>query len=77
MSGVVDPAILVDEMRDPHRGLVDAADRLGTIAQIRALRAGGYIGPVSFEAFAPAVQALADPGPALRASIDHVFAEAA
>lgn len=77
ISGVVDPAVRLDEMRDPHRVLVDATDRLGNIAQIRALGAGGYTGPVSFEAFAPSVHALSDPGAALRASIDHLFAAAA
>lgn len=77
ISGVVDPAVRFDEMRDPHRVLVDDTDRLGNIAQIRALSAGGYTGPVSFEAFAPSVHALSDPGAALRASIDYLFAEAA
>lgn len=77
ISGVVDPAVRLDEMRDPHRVLVDDTDRLGNIAQIRALSAGGYTGPASFEAFAPSVHALPEPAAALRASIDYLFAEAA
>lgn len=56
-------------MRDAHRVLVDEADRLGNIAQIEALLAAGYAGPISYEAFSPAVHALADPESALRRSI--------
>jgi 2-keto-myo-inositol isomerase len=72
VSGVVDPSLPVAAMRDAHRVLVDGRDRLGNIDQIAALRAAGYAGPISFEAFAPEVQALADPEPALRASIAHI-----
>ena len=61
ISGVTDPAVAVDDMLDAHRVLVDGADRLGNLAQIRALRAGGYPGPFSFEPFAPEVHALPDP----------------
>ncbi len=64
--------IPLDDMRDPHRVLVDADDLLGNVAQIRALRAAGYAGPVSYEPFAPQVHALADPGPALRASMEFI-----
>jgi 2-keto-myo-inositol isomerase len=56
ISGVDDPAIAVAEMRDSHRVLVDAHDRLGNMAQIKALRAGGYAGPLSFEPFAESIQ---------------------
>ncbi|CAN5755581.1 TIM barrel protein [soil metagenome] len=72
VSGVVDPALQVAQMRDEHRVLVDERDRLGNVAQIAELRAAGYRGPISFEAFSPAVHALADPEPALRASIGHI-----
>lgn len=72
ISGVTDPALALAEMRDPHRVLVDGADRLGNVAQIRDLLAGGYDGPFSFEPFAPEIQALADPEAALRASMAHV-----
>lgn len=73
VSGVTDP-VWLDDMRDPHRVLVDGDDILGNVAQIRALRAAGYAGPVSYEPFAPSVHALADPGPALRASMDFIRA---
>lgn len=71
VSGVRD-AIWLDDMRDPHRVLVDADDVLGNVAQIRALRAAGYAGPVSYEPFAPQVHALTDPAPALRASMEFI-----
>ena len=72
VSGVTDPDIAVDDMLDAHRGLVDEDDRLENIAQLRALEAAGYAGPVSFEPFAEEVHALADPEVALRDSIDFV-----
>ncbi|WP_168732980.1 TIM barrel protein [Aliigemmobacter aestuarii] len=74
VSGVRD-AIYLDDMRDPHRVLVDADDVLGNVAQLRALRAAGYAGPVSYEPFAPSVHDLADHGPALRASMDYLGAQ--
>jgi 2-keto-myo-inositol isomerase len=75
ISGVVDPAVAVDDMLDPHRVLVDRADRLENVSQIRALLARGFEGPYSFEPFAPEVHQLADPGSALRASMDYVAAQ--
>ena len=72
VSGVVDPSLAVGQMRDADRVLVDADDRLGNVAQIAALVEGGYRGPISFEAFSPAVQALADPTDDLAASIDFI-----
>jgi 2-keto-myo-inositol isomerase len=80
VSGVVDTAVAVDDMRDPHRVLVDEADRLGNVAQIAALRAAGYAGPISYEPFAPSVHALTDAQAALAASmsfIEHGVAAAA
>lgn len=71
VSGVVAPLYL-DDMRDPHRILVGADDHLGNVAQIRALVAGGYEGPISYEPFAPQVHGLADPAPALRASMAFI-----
>lgn len=71
VSGVKD-SIYLDDMRDPHRVLVDGDDVLGNVAQIRALRAAGYAGPVSYEPFAPSVHALADHGPALTASMEFI-----
>ena len=38
---------------DDFRVLVDAADRTGAAAQMRALRAAGYAGPFSFETTVP------------------------
>ncbi|WP_413869525.1 TIM barrel protein [Albidovulum sp.] len=76
ISGVTDPALAVADMLDAHRVLVDAKDRLGNIAQIRALLAAGYDGPFSFEPFAAEVHHLPDPEAALRASMDYVAAHA-
>lgn len=72
ISGVTDPALAVDAMLDDHRVLVDAADRLGNVEQIRTLLAAGYQGPFSFEPFAAEVQALADPESALKASMAYI-----
>ena len=72
ISGVVDPSIAVADMLDAHRVLVDQHDRLGNVAQIRALRAAGYTGPLSFEPFAAEVQALANPQAAVAESIAWV-----
>ena len=74
ISGVTDPAVSVADMRDSHRVLVDGDDRLGNVGQIRALRAAGYEGPLSFEPFADSVHALGDPGAAVKASMDHIRA---
>ncbi|MBB3407510.1 2-keto-myo-inositol isomerase [Rhizobium sp. BK316] len=75
ISGVSDPAVSVADMRDPHRALVDADDRLGNAAQIRALLQASYKGPFSFEPFASEVHALKDPGAALKASMDYLAAK--
>jgi 2-keto-myo-inositol isomerase len=77
ISGVVDQTLAVAEMADAHRVLVDARDRLGNVAQIAALQAAGYAGPVSFEAFATEVHALPEPGPAIARSFDFIRAELA
>lgn len=58
ISGVDDSSVAVGDMRDSHRVLVDGADRLGNLIQIRALRTTGYAGPLSFEPFAESVQKL-------------------
>jgi 2-keto-myo-inositol isomerase len=72
VSGVVDPALAIDEMGDQHRVLVDDHDRLGNIAQLAELRRGGYEGPVSMECFAPEVLALQDPEAELTRSFGHI-----
>ena len=77
ISGVSDAAVSVADMRDPHRVLVDRDDRLGTIAQMRALLAGGYTGPFSFEPFALSVHALGSPGEAVAESMRFIIDELA
>ena len=74
ISGVTDPEVTVSDMRDPHRVLVDADDRLGNIEQMRALRDQGYTGLFSFEPFARQVQELEDPAEAIEASMDRIRA---
>jgi 2-keto-myo-inositol isomerase len=64
-------------LRDPHRVLVGPRDRLGNVAQIAALLAGGYGGRFSFEPFAPGVQASHDITGALAASMHWIDAELA
>ncbi len=73
VSGVEAPLYL-DEMRDGDRVLVGPGDVLGNVAQIRALRAGGYTGPVSFEPFAASVHAFADAKGPLAASMEFIAA---
>ncbi len=72
ISGVSDPAVPVEEMRDGHRVLVDAADRLDNIGQIRELLSDGYGGRFSFEPFAPAVHAEPDPAASIGASMAFI-----
>jgi 2-keto-myo-inositol isomerase len=74
ISGVTDRTVTTGQMTDAHRVLVDRDDVLGNAAQIAALQAAGYTGPVSYEAFSPDVHALADPQAALRASMAHLGA---
>jgi 2-keto-myo-inositol isomerase len=74
ISGVSDPAVSLPAMRDPVRELVTSADRIGTIAQIRALLAAGYEGRFSFEPFAPAVHGSRDIAADLRASMEAITA---
>lgn len=71
-SGVTDSRAGLADLRDSHRGLVDAGDRLDAVSQIGALVAGGYAGAISFEPFAAEVHALADPARAIRASMDYL-----
>ena len=72
VSGIRDPALPVNAMRDHHRGLVDAHDRLKNLEQLRALVAGGYDGPVSFECFAPEVHTLENIKEALANSMNFI-----
>lgn len=75
ISGIVDPAVSLSDMRDPQRELVDERDRIGNVAQIANLLAAGYAGPVSFEPFAEDVHNLADPLDAYARSFHYVEAE--
>jgi 2-keto-myo-inositol isomerase len=69
VSGVDDPGTDLAAFGDADRGLVGERDRTGSVGQVRELVAGGYDGFVSFEPFAPAVQRLDDPAPAVRAGM--------
>ena len=72
VSGVTDPTVSPADMRDSHRRLVDAVDRLDSVSQIKALMAAGYTGPLSFEPFAAEVHRLVDPADALQASMQYL-----
>ena len=72
ISGVTDPRLEVAGMRDEHRGLVTREDRIGNLAQIRALLAGGYGGHFSFEPFSAEVRGLDRPAEAIRRSMDLI-----
>lgn len=71
-SGVSDATLTAGHMRDPHRVLVDASDRIDNIGQIRALLQGGYGGPLSFEPFAASVHQSGRIAWDLRSSIQFV-----
>ncbi len=77
ISGVVDPTLKPEDMQDGHRILVDARDRLGNIAQIRALTEAGYAGAFSYEPFSPLVHSLADPEASIRESFAFISKEVA
>jgi len=72
ISGVIDPSLDVSEMEDEHRILVDDRDRLGNVGQIAALLAAGYDGPISMEAFSPAVHSMRNPEAKLAASFKFI-----
>ncbi len=72
ISGVSDPFTSILDMEDHHRLLVDDRDRLDNLGQIRALSEAGYAGVFSFECFASEVHALAQPGDAIRASMNFI-----
>ena len=75
ISGVTDAKATAANMRDPHRVLVDAADKLDNAGQIRKLLAGGYTGPLSFEPFAAEVHR--DPAIAKSLSASRHYVEKA
>lgn len=74
ISGVVDANLRPEEMQDKHRILVNEADRLGNIEQIKHLNAVGYRGAYSFELFSPLVHADPDIEAGLRESMDTITA---
>lgn len=74
ISGVADEGLPVSEMRDPHRVFVDASDKLGNLEQINQLLKQGYQGYFSFELFSAEVHQLADPEPAIAASMQYIRA---
>ncbi|SPF81966.1 hypothetical protein PRI8871_03794 [Pseudoprimorskyibacter insulae] len=77
ISGVVDPALRVDQMEDEHRVLVDEHDRLGNTDQIAALLAAGYDGPVSYECFSPLTHAMSDPKSEIQKSFEFIASQIA
>lgn len=72
VSGVVPVTPTPEELDDAHRGLVTKEDTLGNLEQLTQLIHGGYKGPVSIEAFAPAVHNLQDPKEALLTCLNHI-----
>lgn len=72
ISGVTDAEVSVVQMKDSHRVLVNSDDRLQTTAQLAALTKGGYVGPVSMEAFAPEVHNFLNPVEYLRDSFQFI-----
>jgi 2-keto-myo-inositol isomerase len=72
VSGMEDTSFPVELARDAHRVLVGPADLLGNCEQVRALAAGGYAGPLSFEPFAESVHRSRDIEADLRASMDFL-----
>jgi 2-keto-myo-inositol isomerase len=77
LSGVDDGSLALGSLRDKHRGLVGPDDRLGNIAQICALLAGGYDGFFSFEPFAASVHTSQDIAAALERCMHWLDAELA
>lgn len=74
MSGIARTDLAPGALTEPDRGLIFVGDRVGNIAQLRALKATGYSGFVSMEPFNPTVQRDPDLVAHLRASLDYVSA---
>jgi 2-keto-myo-inositol isomerase len=77
ISGVTERGLALTSLQDAHRVLVDEADILGNVAQIKALRAGGYRGVFSFEPFAESVQRASDLQAKLEASMAFIASKIA
>jgi 2-keto-myo-inositol isomerase len=72
MSGIARTDLAPSELVEPDRRLIFVGDRVGNIAQLRALKAAGYEGFVSMEPFSPEVQNDPELGAHLRASLEYV-----
>ncbi|WP_333818246.1 TIM barrel protein [Tabrizicola sp.] len=72
MSGIARTDLAPGELTEPDRGLIFVGDRVGNIAQLRALKAAGYQGFVSMEPFSPEVQRDPELATHLRASLEYV-----
>jgi 2-keto-myo-inositol isomerase len=72
ISGVEDTALSPTQMRDSHRVLVGAADRLGNAAQLHTLMMAGYEGFASFEPFADEIAAATNIEQRLTASMAYL-----
>jgi 2-keto-myo-inositol isomerase len=72
ISGVVDTTQTAATMRDPHRVLVDKADMIDNVGQVKRLIADGYQGVFSFEPFAKEVHSDPNIARSLAASRDYL-----
>jgi 2-keto-myo-inositol isomerase len=72
VSGVEDAGLDVAHMRDGHRVLVGAADRLGNVEQLARLLSAGYSGYASFEPFADEIATAGDIEERLAQSMRHL-----
>ncbi len=72
ISGVEDTALAASHMRDSHRVLVGAADRLGNAEQLATLFNAGYTGFASFEPFAEEIAAATDIAERLASSMAYL-----
>jgi 2-keto-myo-inositol isomerase len=72
MSGIARSDLAPGDLVEPDRGLIFVGDRVGNIAQLRALQAAGYDGFVSMEPFSPEVQNDPELAAHLRASLEYV-----
>lgn len=77
ISGVVDPTLVLEDMEDGYRILVDDRDRVDNVGQLRALLAAGYTGVFSYEAFSAEVHAFTAPTAPLSQSMEFVAARLA
>ena len=77
ISGVEDGGLTAAQMRDGHRVLVGAADRLGNAEQLHTLLGAGYQGYASFEPFAEEIAAATDIEARLAGSMDYLRAAVA